>query len=77
MVKYCIVFLKVSCDVFLFILILCFILLEFFDINVLVFIVKYMNFFIMIWGNKYFFKNWKIDVSFVDVKYLVWFGCYI
>lgn len=54
MVKYCIVFLKVSCDVFLFILILCFILLEFFDINVLVFIVKYMNFFIMIWGNKYF-----------------------
>lgn len=54
MVKYCIVFLKVSYDVFLFILILCFILLEFFDINVLVFIVKYMNFFIMIWGNKYF-----------------------
>lgn len=59
MVKYCIVFLKVSYDVFLFILILCFILLEFFDINVLVFIVKCMNFFIMIWGNKYFFKKLK------------------
>lgn len=54
MVKYCTVFLKVSCDVLPSTLILCLIPPEPFDINALAFTAKYMNSSTMIRGNKYF-----------------------
>lgn len=57
MVKYCIVFLKVSYDVLPSTSILCLIPPEPFDINALAFTAKCMNSSTMIRGNKYFLKN--------------------